>query len=423
MISGGSWVFNKKEKGSNNVYARFRLKSQVETEEIINHVSFEFSCLGGKNLYKKQHQAMETETPLMLLFVCNGRYQASIISDTKQMLDTALDDIKQNGMLPKEFKNRDIPHFTIRLNVPCLPAETKSSNNKGYDHFKENGKTLFHFEVTKEEINYFKYLTAHAHRMKLNVKYFGKFAKFTGTLGNNAPLSDCIRLRQCIQGHLNYHLSSTCITINGIDMLNASKYLCNPANGKSIARITLHNLLYRITLENKAPLFLQLSQHTSGEVDAVIPNTPKAELMAERMNVQIAAWCHFYWKESNPGTDRFYRKLSDRAFSQVLLHEISKCTWDSSLKAVTSPSTQSEMSTMAEFEKQDWVKLLAQDGNTQQLTMAHANPNVAFPFQDDFSFGAIHGGNAKPTAPSAKEIVEIQDNKNNVSILTTKTSS
>ena len=83
MISKGSWVFNKKEKGSNNVYARFRLKSQVNTEEIVNRVSFKFSCLGGKNLQKKQHQAMETETPLMLLFVCNGTDQASIISDTK----------------------------------------------------------------------------------------------------------------------------------------------------------------------------------------------------------------------------------------------------------------------------------------------------------------------------------------------------
>ncbi len=36
MISGGSWVFNKKEKGSSNVYARFHLKSQVPTEDIIN---------------------------------------------------------------------------------------------------------------------------------------------------------------------------------------------------------------------------------------------------------------------------------------------------------------------------------------------------------------------------------------------------
>ncbi len=36
MISGGSWVFNKKEKGSSNVYARFCLKSQVTTEDIIN---------------------------------------------------------------------------------------------------------------------------------------------------------------------------------------------------------------------------------------------------------------------------------------------------------------------------------------------------------------------------------------------------
>ena len=89
MISKGSRVFNRNEKGSNDVYARFRLKSQVKTEEIINCISFEFSCLGGKNLYKKQHQAMETETPLMLLFVCNRMDQASIVSDTKQMLDTS----------------------------------------------------------------------------------------------------------------------------------------------------------------------------------------------------------------------------------------------------------------------------------------------------------------------------------------------
>jgi hypothetical protein len=52
-----------------------------------------------------------------------------------------------------------------------------------------------------------------------------------------------------------------------------------------------------------------------GEVDAVIPNTPEAELMAKRMNVQIATWCHFYWKETNPGDERFYRKLLDRAFN------------------------------------------------------------------------------------------------------------
>jgi hypothetical protein len=247
------------------------------------------------------------------------------MSDTKQMLDTALDNIEQHRMLPKEFKNRDIPLFMIRLNVPRLPAETKSSNNKGYDNYKEHRKKAFHFEVAKEEINYFRYLSAHAHRMRLDVKYFGKFAKYTATLGNTAPLGNCTRLRCCIQGHLNYHISSTNITLNGIDMLDASDYLKNPTR-KTILQLTLCNLLYRITLESKAPLFLQLSQCTLGEVDAVIPNTAEAELLAERINVQIATWCHFYWKESNPGTERFYRKVSDSAFSQVLLHEIGKCT-------------------------------------------------------------------------------------------------
>jgi hypothetical protein len=195
MISGGSWVFNKKAKSSNDVYARFRLKSQVNTNEIVNRVSFKFSRLGGKNLKKKQHQAMEMETPLILLFVSNRTDQASIISDTRQMLDMALDDIKQHGMLPEEFEDRDISHFTLCFNVPHLPAETKSFSNKSFDHYKEHSKKAFHFEVAKEEINYFKYLSAHVHRMKLDTKYFGKFAKFTATLGNNAPLSDCTRLR------------------------------------------------------------------------------------------------------------------------------------------------------------------------------------------------------------------------------------
>ncbi len=52
---------------------------------------------------------METETPLMLLFVCNGTDQSSVLSDTRQMLDLAYNDIKSNGMMPEEFENKDIP--------------------------------------------------------------------------------------------------------------------------------------------------------------------------------------------------------------------------------------------------------------------------------------------------------------------------
>jgi hypothetical protein len=222
MISGGSRVFSKKEKGSNNVYARFKLKSQIQAEDIINQVSCEFSCVGGKNLFKKQHQAMETETQLMLLFVCNGTNQGSILSDTRQMLDLAYKDIKQNGMMPEEYENKDIPHFTLHLNVPRLPANTKQNANKSYDHCKEQGKKAFHFEVAKGEVQYFKYLSRHAHHLRLDNKFFGKFARFTATLGNNALMSDCISLRCCIQGYLNFHLSLTSIILHGINTLDAS---------------------------------------------------------------------------------------------------------------------------------------------------------------------------------------------------------
>ncbi len=154
----------------------------------------------------------------------------------------------------------------------------------------------------------------------------------------------------------------------------------------------------------------------------VIPNTPEVELMAERMNVQIAAWCHYYWKETNPGTDRFYHKLSDRALNQVLIHKISECTWDPELKVVIFLRAQSEMAAIADFKQQDWVKRLTQDGNPQNTTKKHVDPNVAFPFQDKFSVGTIHGANAKTTIPNALEVVEIKDNVEGTSYLRTKTS-
>jgi hypothetical protein len=48
---------------------------------------------------------------------------------------------------------------------------------------------------------------------------------------------------------------------------------------------------------------------------------------------------------------------------------------------------------------------------------------VAFPFQDEFSVGTIHGANAKATTSNAPEVVEIKDNVEGISALTTKTSS
>jgi hypothetical protein len=151
MISGGSWVFNKEEKGNSNVYAKFRLKSQVPTEEIINRVFFKFTRLGGTKLYKKQMQAMETEIPMMLLFVSNGTEHSSIASDMKQLMELAYDDTETKLMMPEEYKNRDMPAFSLKVNTPRLP-EKKKNDNKAYDHLREQGKKAFHFKVAKSDI-------------------------------------------------------------------------------------------------------------------------------------------------------------------------------------------------------------------------------------------------------------------------------
>jgi hypothetical protein len=192
-------------------------------------------------------------------------------------------------------------------------------------------------------------------------------------------------------------------------------------------------MLYRLTLEGGSSLFLQLSQQPSGKVDAVIPKTPEAETKAEWINRQVAAWCINYWKDTNPGRTSFFWKLASKAFCQVLLHEVSKCTWDLKSQTVTSPHAQSEMAAIVEFENQDWVQDILQTSSNATKEKAYVNPNIAFPFQDNFLVGTIHSTNAginKSTLQQAASdtnqtegVTKIMDNNddNDVSVLASKT--
>ncbi len=117
--------------------------------------------------------------------------------------------------------------------------------------------------------------------------------------------------------------------------------------------------------------------------------------------------------------------------------------WDSSNQTVTSPRGQSEAADVAEFENQNWVEdiLNGDSSSKKRNAKAYANPNVTFPFGDDFSVGTIHGTNTPqpPVVPPANKAapislrptetsnnqtatIEILDNdaEDNVSVLTTK---
>jgi hypothetical protein len=83
------------------------------------------------------------------------------------------------------------------------------------------------------------------------------------------------------------------------------------------------------------------------------------------------------------------------------------------------------MAAIAKFEQQDWVQQLTGGNAMQSTKQQHLDPNVVFSFGDDFLVGTIHGANtntkAKVTSPDVNEVVEIQDDKDDVSVLTTRT--
>ncbi len=111
---------------------------------------------------------MAIETPMVLLFVCKGTNQSSIMSDIKQMLELALDKIEVEGMIPEEFKNCDIPTFALKLNAHCHLEKKSNQDSRAYNHLREQRKKEFHFKVAKSDTTDFKYLACHAHRMKLD---------------------------------------------------------------------------------------------------------------------------------------------------------------------------------------------------------------------------------------------------------------
>jgi hypothetical protein len=54
---------------------------------------------------------------------------------------------------------------------------------------------------------------------------------------------------------------------------------------------------------------------------------------------------------------------------------------------------QSELAAVAEFENKDWVQDILKSSLETHESKKFADPNIAFPFHYDFSFGIIHGTN------------------------------
>jgi hypothetical protein len=90
---------------------------------------------------------------------------------------------------------------------------------------------------------------------------------------------------------------------------------------------------------------------------------------------------------------------------------------------VTLPTLQSELSAVIEFKNKIGSRTLHKP--TPTLPKKNVDPPPAFPFQYDFSVGTIHGTNMKPLSKDQgaeeAEAIEIVDNDDDVSVLTTKT--
>ncbi len=110
-----------------SVYPTMVISSDVEPEIIISRMAHEFGRAGGFYFRKKQLQCEETMSPFTIYFLYTFNDIATLRGELTSLLEEALQGMKDNFMLPDEFEYAPLLDINIRLGVPKLPGQPRSS--------------------------------------------------------------------------------------------------------------------------------------------------------------------------------------------------------------------------------------------------------------------------------------------------------
>ena len=463
-FGGGAYQFTKKEdelaegekaKPHKDVWAAVSVSSSIPTEDLIRRISFEFIRTGidGLNMMVKGCQAFDTVTNWMLFFLCNRLHMNTVKKELQAAFSAAQQALTDDNLLDEKYVGLPVPGFALRKNVPRMPGQ-RTRRDRRYDNMTAQAKKAFHIEHDKNDSEYFDGVIEYIKLTKELNDRLGKFVHITRCLTAEAGPSDCARLRAMQQKHTNYNLSVVACNIPEVHDLDAAAFLSSfPSSStlsKEVGFKSGRDMLYAIRTSSGSRLFLNLLQRENGDVEAIHPNFPEHETMAAQLQKSPCAYCFYLWKELGYD-DSFVSALVNKVFSTEACHAISDTRWDAVTKTVILSSDAADADALAELDGEAWMQEHpeATEGDNIHLRADSAkkfvNPEVAFPFSDELSVKTIHEksavagtshnslqyapdgtavlklGSTTPSPGSKENVISIQDEDDDLSVLTSLT--
>ena len=156
-----SWKKDRKQGDSDEdelkhpeVYFSFGMSCDIEPEDLLNRISFEWGGMKGRRLQIKDLPYLLLETPFALYKIYNQGYWSSIIRELTTILGKARDASRKDENLEEEYEARHIPPMTFSYkNVPELPGQDTSQFKNWPWKIQVNRKVL-HIEVDKGETKF-----------------------------------------------------------------------------------------------------------------------------------------------------------------------------------------------------------------------------------------------------------------------------
>ncbi len=408
----------------------------METNYLLQAVSIEFNRVNGRTIRVKACQSFNSFTPLMFPFLFNKAHLPSLISQFRDLLLEARQQMEQAQLLKVDDYNRPIPDFTLRTNVPRLPYQANTKDKK-FDLLTAENKRVIHLECCETAAPFILQLFHHVKSSGAMRRTFGKYVHVTGPLTFDACGQDCAPLRRMVQLHTNFHNSVQLHTINGIVDITASATI-GTVSGRQLStplpKMSFLEILYSLCQPDKSPLFLSIFPCPSGTVvDCIIPNTAWAKTRLVQMNRHLPGYLKFHLKDLGYNHDGIVEILN-RACDPDLTATISQLTWDNKNKVVILPSEVQLEGNLDCMEQEPWMQSMVplpdSNGGAKKF---YNDPDHAFPLNSDLSVTTIHAksknlsnnDNVRPNSPSpvrspSKEVVIIDPaTQDDVSTLST----
>jgi hypothetical protein len=223
----------------------------------------------------------------------------------------------------------------------------------------------------------------------------GKHAHISEVVNKELTPSKIKRLIKVAQLHTNYQCSMILKDIIGITNLDAMAGIYHEESGNFLGTLSLCQALLRYLRHSDGHQLIaevHQSEEVTGPVQAVIPNTPKAERMILMMNKIVPAYVRNVLKDQGM-PESFLMELVKKSCCPTQISDMASCIWDTDSGTLTTQQEEAENKNRVVLEMASWFKdAFADLGSTiDGKSKKPASPTKSlFNLEEDWLVKTVH---------------------------------